>query len=213
MNLLLKLFNYIKAYSIGEAWRLALKSLLANGIEMQDDKGAIIEIVPFFIEMIHPTLTDKIINSFGDEKYLNFLDKNFNDLTGIEEWGYSYAQRLYSYNNTNQINEIIEKLNKKPFSKSASISLLLNEQDTKHKPCLTTLDFKIRDSNLIINAFFRSQDIGNKMYGDALELLKLGKEMSHKLSVNEIILIHTICSAHIYSIDLEKIHTVANSEI
>ena len=205
------MFNYIKAYSIGDAWWLSLKSILLNGIEMQDDKGTILEVVPFFIEMIHPPLIDKIINSYGDEMHLAFLDKNFNDISAMEEWGYSYAQRLYSFNNTNQINECIEKLNNNPVSKSATISLLLNYQDKKHKPCLTTLDFKIRNSNLIINAFFRSQDIGNKMYGDALELLKLGKAMSRTLPVKEIILIHTICSAHIYSIDLEKVHRITNS--
>lgn len=190
---------------------LALKSILANGIEMQDDKGTIIEMVPFFIEMVHPPLTDKIIESFGDEKYLDFLSKNFNDLANIEEWGYSYAQRLYSLNNINQINEIVEKLKKNQFSKSATISLLLNEHDKKHKPCLTVLDFKIRESNLIINAFFRSQDIGKKMYGDAIELLKIGRKVSHELHINEIVLIHTICSAHIYFADLEKVHTLVKA--
>jgi len=203
-------FNYIKAYSIGEAWILALKTILANGQEVPDDKGSIIEVVPFFIEIIDPPLIDEIIKSKGNKEYLDFLDKNFNDLSPLEEWGYSYAQRLYSLNNVNQINEVITTLNKNPFSKSATISLLLPVQDKKHKPCLTTLDFKIRDSHLIINAFFRSQDIGNKMYGDAFELLKIGKAMSHKLPIKKVILIHTICSAHVYSIDIERLYTIAN---
>jgi thymidylate synthase len=200
--------NYIKAYSIGEAWILSLKTILVNGIEIPDDNGSIIEAVPFFIEMVDPPLTDNIIREYGDKKYLSFLNSNFNDMSGLEGWGYSYAQRLYSFNNVNQINGITEKLKKNPFSKSATISLLLNEQDTKHKPCLTTLDFKIRNSALIINAFFRSQDIGNKMYGDALELLKLGKKINYSLGLTKITLIHIIGSAHIYSIDCTRVRSL-----
>lgn len=204
------MFNYIKAYSIGEAWVLAIKSILANGLEVPDDKGSIIEVVPFFIEIIDPPIMDEIIKSQGNKDDLEFLDKNFNDFSPIDGWGYSYAQRLYSFNNVNQINEIITTLTKNPYSKSATISLLLPGQDKKHKPCLTTLDFKIRNSNLLINAFFRSQDIGNKMYGDAFELLKIGKAMSYKLPIKKVILIHAICSAHVYSIDMERLYTIAN---
>ena len=202
--------NYIKAYSIGEAWQLSLQSILANGVEIPDDKGTILEIAPFFIEMIDPPLNDAIIDSYGNKATLDFLNKNFNDLTPIDDWGYSYAQRLYSLDNTDQMEDVIATLNKNSFSKSATISLLLSQQDKKHKPCLTTLDFKIRESNLIINAFFRSQDIGNKMYGDALELIKIGRSMGQKLPIKKIILIHTICSAHIYSIDIERLQPILN---
>ena len=149
---------------------------------MPDDKGIIIEIVPLFIEIIHPSLPDKIIDRFGDKIYLDFLARNFGDKSPLKEWGYSYAQRLYSYNKRDQVQEMIDKLNKNPFSKSATISLLKNEEDKKHKPCLTSLDFKIRNDSLIIHAMFRSQDIGKKMYGDAMELLKLGKKMIQKIT-------------------------------
>ena len=203
--------NYIKAYSIGEAWLLALKTVMADGIEIEDDKGPILETVPLFIEIIHPLLPDKIIDVYGDKEHLNFLSKNFECLSPIEEWGYSYAQRLYSFNNTNQVQEVIDKLNKNPFSKSATISLLINDEDKRHKPCLNTLDFKIRNETLIINAMFRSQDIGKKMYGDALELLKLGKNMIQKIRANKITLIHAISSAHIYKSDLEMIQSIINS--
>lgn len=203
--------NYIKAYSIGEAWLLALKAVMAEGIEIQDDKGPILETVPLFIEIIHPSLSDKIIEAYGDKAFLDFLSKNFEHLSPIEEWGYSYAQRLYSFNNTDQIQEVINKLNKNPFSKSATISLLLNDKDKNHKPCLTTLDFKIRNEALIINASFRSQDIGKKMYGDALELLKIGNKMIQRIPAKKIVLILAISSAHIYLKDIEKVRSIINT--
>lgn len=203
--------NYIKAYSIGEAWLLALKAVMAEGIEIQDDKGPILETVPLFIEIIHPLLPDKIIDTYGDKIFLDFLSKNFEHLSPIKEWGYSYAQRLYSFNNTDQIQEVINKLNKNPFSKSATISLLLNDEDKNHKPCLTTLDFKIRNEALIINASFRSQDMGKKMYGDALELLKIGNKMIQRIPAKQIVLILAISSAHIYLNDIEKVRSIINT--
>lgn len=204
--------NCIKAYSIGEAWLLALKTVMADGVEIQDDKGSILETVPLFIEIINPSLSDRIIEAYGDKAFLDFLSKNFECLSPIDEWGYSYAQRLYSFNNTDQIQEVINKLNKNPFSKSATISLLINDEDKKHKPCLTTLDFKVRNNTLIINAMFRSQDIGKKMYGDALELLKIGNKMIQKLPAMGIILILSICSAHIYLNDIEMVRSIINSD-
>lgn len=205
------MYNYIKAYSIGEAWLLALKAVVTNGIEIQDDKESILETIPLFIEIICPSLSDKIIDSYGDKKILDFLSKNFGDLSPTVDWGYSYAQRLYCYDNTNQIQEVINKLNKNPFSKSATISLLKDDEDKRHRPCLTTLDFKIRNDTLIINAMFRSQDIGKKMYGDALELLKIGKNILEKVQAKKIILIHAISSAHIYKSDVELVHSIINT--
>lgn len=201
----------IKAYSIGEAWLLALKAVMIDGIEIQDDKGPILEIVPLFIEIIHPSLSDTIIEAYSDKAFLEFLSKNFSDLSPIEGWGYSYAQRLYSYNNIDQIQEVVNTLNKNPFSKSATISLLLYDEDKKHTPCLTTLDFKIRDDTLIITASFRSQDIGKKMYGDALELTKIGNKMIQSIPAKEIVLILAISSAHIYVDDIAMVQSIINT--
>lgn len=203
--------NYIKAYSIGEAWLLSLQAVIAQGVEIKDDQEPIIEVLPLWIEIIQPTLPDKIIDAYGDTRYLQFLSKNFTDLTPILDWGYSYAQRLYSYNGINQIDYAIDKLSSNPFSKSVTISLLNAQQDRTHTPCLTTLDFKIRDEVLIINTMFRSQDIGKKMYGDALEILKIGNYILKKVPAKTIILIDTISSAHIYRSDLEMVRSIIDT--
>ncbi|MCW3111489.1 MAG: Thymidylate synthase [Segetibacter sp.] len=176
-----------------------------------DDKGPILELVPLSIEMIHPAVSDKIIDAYGDKETLQFLSKNFTELSPITDWGYSYAQRLYSYNSVNQIEYVIAKLIKDPLSKSTTISLLKSEQDKAHTPCLTTLDFKIRNETLIINAIFRSQDVGQKMYGDALEILKIGNNIIQLVPAQRVILIHTIGSAHIYRTDLDMIHSIIGS--
>lgn len=200
--------NYIQAYSIGEAWLLSLQTIIANGVEIGYGNDAILEVVPLSIEIMHPTLQDKIIDAYGDTMYLEFLSKNFSDLSPVKNWGYSYAQRLYSHKNSNQIEQVINKLNINPSSKSATISLLNSEEDYTHTPCLTTLDFKIRNETLIINALFRSQDIVKKMYGDALEILKIGNYIVEKVPAKKTCLFHTICSAHIYLDDLDQVRSI-----
>lgn len=200
--------RYIKADSIGEAWLLALKTVIKYGHELPDDKGSIIETIPLLIEILNPTYPDQTIDALGDKSMLEYLLKNFEDPLAVDDWGYSYAQRLYSFNGENQIQRVVEILKNNAASKSATISLLNFEHDKKHTPCLVGLDFKIRDENLIITGTFRSQDIGKKMYGDALALLKIGEQMIPNLPAKKITLIHAISSAHIYTADLQRVKDI-----
>lgn len=204
----------ISKYTIGEAWIAALKLIISEGVKTSEDKGVILEVLPLIIEIISPPPFDDIIARYGDMRHLEFLAQNFQNLKSVPLWGYSYAQRLYNTRNTNPIAGVITALNKNPASKSAAITLLDPAHDQAHVPCLALLDFKIRNSALIINAVFRSQDIGKKMYGDALELLKLGTMMVRQLPAETIILISYISSAHIYNDDLPYVlEVVKNSGI
>jgi thymidylate synthase len=199
------------AHTIGSAWILAIQEVLKYGTEVEDDKGSILEVVPITLEIVNPSLDDPIITKYGSEEYLSFLRQNFEVLTDLPEWGYSYAQRLYSYNGHNQVEGVIAALKSNLYTKSATISLLNKHEDEKHTPCLTTLDFKVRDQALIITAFFRSQDIGNKMYGDALQLLKLGHNMIGELPANDVRLLFFISSAHMYIGDLPRMEAIVSS--
>lgn len=200
--------NYIIANSIGEAWVSAMRLIMSEGARIPDDKGDILEVVPLILEISNPSLTDPIITAHGDPVQLQFLANNFQMQTNLAQWGYSYANRLYGYNGTDQIERMTDKLSKNPASKSATITLLQPENDTQHTPCLTTIDLKIRTETLIITATFRSQDIGKKMYGDAIELLKLGTTMVSRLPANNVSLILAVSSAHVYCADLEMINRI-----
>ncbi len=177
-------------------------------VVVDDDLDPIQELIQMCIEIVNPQLPDEIINTYGSQAYLQFLERNFTDQSPIDTWGYSYAQRLYALNGINQIDHIISKLIENPFCKSATISLVRREQDDFHTPCLTSLDFKIRDEALIVTATYRSQDIGKKMYGDAIEVLKIAHMMMLRLKVKRIILFHSISSAHVYIGDLEMLRTL-----
>ena len=91
-----------------------------------------------------------------------------------------FASRLYTSQNAN-VMQIIQKLQQHPFTKSATLSLLKPEEDQAHISCLATLDFKIRQDTLCIHAFFHSQDMGKKMYADALQILRLGQSIRQEI--------------------------------
>lgn len=124
---------------------------------------------------------------------------------------YSYGKRLFDLEGTNQIKWVIEKLKRKPETKSATVSLLIPKHDTKegaHVPCIVTLDFKKREGALNMVTFIRSQDFSKKTYGDLIALGEIQEKVSRaigtKVGWHNIL----ISSAHIYSPDLNDIKEV-----
>ena len=73
-----------------------------------------------------------------------------------------------------------------------------------HMPCIVALDFKIRNDKLLITGFFRSQDIGKKIYADILALGKIQSEVASALSTTTGEIKIFISSAHIYEQDFGK---------
>ena len=98
-----------------------------------------------------------------------------------------------------------EKLVNNPEAKSATIALMNPEEDYEgHMPCIISLDFKIRNEQLDITGFFRSQDIGKKIYADILALNAILTEVSEKIKVKSGDVKIFISSAHIYEQDYNK---------
>lgn len=201
---------HIEGDTIGAAWVQCIKTVLANGLAVTDDKGTIWEISPLYLHIVQPSEHDTIIEKFGDKNMLAFMIQNFEDVNPIHGWGYSYAERLYSTHYTNTISHVIRKLQQYPTTKSATISLLKPEEDQHHTPCITTIDFKVRQDSLCVHAFFRSQDIGKKMYADAIALLRLGNCIAQEVALSKVQLYFTVCSAHIYETDIPGMQRIVS---
>lgn len=196
----------VQSKTIGLAWINSIKAVIEFGTrEVYDNSELIIELVPLIVEITRPNVDDEIITKYGKPAVIEFMKKNFRELNPVLNWGYSYGERLYNIQGLNQVNNIITLLKSNPNAKSATINLLSPFNDIIHKPCLTTIDFKIRKGILLVFGYFRSQDIGTKMYADAMELYNLGKDIAMATHCNSISITHIISSAHIYSKDLEEV--------
>lgn len=202
--------HFIEGDTIGSVWIQCIKVVLEHGIPITDDKGMIREVSPLFMHIKQPSTEDAIVEKFGDKSMISFMRRNFEDVSPVAGWGYSYAKRLYGTDDSNQIGKMVQKLQQYPFTKSATISLLNPEADQKHTPCLTTLDFKLRQDSLCLHAFLRSQDVGKKMYADAVALLRLGQTIATKVSTQSVQLYFTICSAHLYEHDIPALQRMVS---
>jgi thymidylate synthase len=126
------------------------------------------------------------------------------------KFGWSYGERLFDYGGVDQVRGVISKLKGKPETKAAVLTLLDPQQDSKssHVPCITSLDFKVRNKRLVTYAIFRSQDVGKKTYADMIAIGKLQKLISGSVGVQPGRLTLFITSAHIYKADIPAVSSV-----
>lgn len=136
------------------------------------------------------------------EQYVNQIISDVNTSTG----DYTYGQRIHSWFNVNQVDQVVETLSKDFNSARAVINLWDVEYDfnKRNPPCLNHLWFRIVKDELILNAVFRSNDMCNAWPSNAYGLIELQKIVLNKLFEKSNLnlkrgpLITTSLSAHIY---------------
>ena len=204
-----KTSNKIISSSIGNAWKNYMKYVKQNSYLIDDDKGKILESGPVIIELNKVSKKDKIIKKYGNPQIQKLYTEKMFSESIIEEIGTTYGDRLFNNNGYNQIKIIIDKLHENPNTKSATISLIDAELigTSARIPCLTTLDFKIRDNKLHIYSFFRSQNVLNS-YGNMYGIIEIQKFIQKKLECKLGTIFMYISSPHYYKVDEEKINYI-----
>jgi thymidylate synthase len=199
----------------GQIWLKACNLVLNKGGEVHDGELLLKEVVDLFIEVENANDIDPIVKKYGDPEMIDWMvNNNFYGTEPVLNWGYCYGMRLRDFNGINQIDKIVEKLQKNPESKSATITTMKPEVDFEgHMPCIMSLDFKIRQDKLLLTAFFRSQDIGKKFYADILSLGKIQNEVASKIGIASGNVKIFISSAHIYETEFEKLKGLIDSGI
>lgn len=195
--------------TIGQAWLSAIKTVIEYGSHVDNTT----ELIDLFIEVNRFPADDQILKQHADPDMTDWMiTKNFEGRKPVLNWGYSYGMRFHDFNGIDQIETIVNKLASDPSSRSATISLVMPESDhAGHMPCITTLDFKLREGILYVAGFFRSQDVGKKLYADILAIHSIQKSIANKIKVDTGHVKVFITSAHIYDVDLEKVKTISQS--
>lgn len=193
----------------GYAWKKAADLVYNTGHEVKDGQKILKELINVFITVESPLEDDPVIKKFADHTMIDWMKDNFLKSKPVLNWGYSYGQRFFSYDQSiNQVQGVIEKLIKNIESKSATISLSDPAQDDKHMPCIISIDFKVRDSKLMATAFFRSQDVGKKIYADIFAIAEISKKIANAIDVPMGSVNLLIVSLHAYQEDWEKVKTL-----
>lgn len=199
----------LKAETIGEAWIEACRTIFNKGEAMKDENKGIRELLHFVVTIKNPSENDKLVEKYGDKKMIEWMNSNFLEQKRVPELknALSYGFRLFNFNGKNQVEWVIEKLRKKPETKAATISMIMKE-DESYIPCVSMLDFKLRNNRLTLTAFCRSIDFGNKVYANMIALHKIQKMVAEKLNAECGEIIMNVVSAHIYDEDYEKIKEI-----
>ena len=187
--------------TIQDAWRRAFRFIRKKGQKIKDNEEELIEALNLFLIINNPEEEKLVTESQKDIQH--WMHENFNEIKKIPEIGnsWSYAWRLYDYQGVDQINWIIEKLKSKPESKSATITMLQKAGEESYVPCISLLDFKIRDNALWLTVTCRSLDFGRKAIYNFYNLAELAKKVANEINLKNIkLFIHAI-SAHIYKED------------
>lgn len=192
----------IKTHCLGKAHELLIEKIIKDGDYLLTEDGEkTVELnEPLNVHLSYPFNNYMIspCNIFGEramQQYVNDL------LNGSEnEFAYTYHDRLFCYDPTNQIKYIIEKLQEEPNSRRALAITWKPSVDTRSStpPCLQRIQCFIRNNKLNFYCEFRSNDMLSAWGANAYALVHLQKEIAEALNVKLGWYSHTSVSAHIY---------------
>lgn len=199
----------ISTKSIGKVWQKLLRTIMEKGQKVVDGDKKLIELCHVIVDLpANFKLTDAIFESLYDKTMIKFMQKNFFGKNPIKNWGYSYGQRFSNYHGIDQIADVTRKLRENPWSKSATICLADPLNDQYHAPCIYSLDFKLRNKQLTVTAYFRSQDAGKKFCADIYCIRQIQQQVAKETTSQMGSLLILSSSMHIYRDDLDLVKRV-----
>jgi thymidylate synthase len=205
----------IEAETIGVAWLAVAQRILAHGADSTYDAAPILEIERVTLSVARPASVDPIVTELGDAERLAWMHTNFTDHALVPELGHarSYAGRLYDYGATgrDQVQWLIDRLRNDPTTRSATITTFEPLLDTTYIPCVSLLDFWIRDGELDAIVYAHSIDFGAKGYGNLVELAYLMERVAEGVGLEVGRLDFVVKSAHIYEPDFALMRDVVSA--
>jgi thymidylate synthase len=206
----------IHARSIGEAWLAVARSIVADGEASAYDGKPILELAHQTLVVDAPDPDDALIARHGDAERLRWMRANFAELSLVEELGgaRSYASRLLDYagSGRDQVEWVIERLRSDAASRSATITTFEPLSDVSYIPCVSLLDFWLRNDSLELVVYAHSIDFGAKGYGNLVELALLSHRVATALAVPSGELRFIVKSAHIYDTELATMRAILAAE-
>jgi thymidylate synthase len=135
------------------------------------------------------------------------MHANFFDPRDVAELGdaKSYAARLFDYagSGRDQLAWVVDRLRADPECRSATITTFQPLTDTSYVPCVSMLDFWLRDGAIELVVYAHSLDFGKKAYGNLVELTRLQEHVAHELGAPVGRLVVHAKSAHVYEPEWE----------
>ncbi|MGD0721074.1 MAG: thymidylate synthase [Roseiarcus sp.] len=192
--------------TLGEAWLEVAAAILADGASSSFDGLPLLEIERVTLEIACPDPDDALIAAHADAGWLAWMRANFTDRTRVAALGdaRSYASRLHDYAGAgrDQIAWVVETLTRDPRASYATITMLEPLTDTRYVPCVSLLDFWLREGRLELVVYAHSIDFGKKGFGNLVQLAELQRQVAERLRAPAGSLAMIVKSATVYRADL-----------
>jgi thymidylate synthase len=188
--------------TLGEGWLAVSRAILDGGALASYDGQTTREIALLSLHVAQPSSDDEVIARLGDPEWLAWMHANFFDHRDVPELGHakSYAARLFDYagSGRDQLAWVVDRLRADPECRSATITTFQPLTDTSYVPCVSMLDFWLREGALELVVYAHSLDFGKKAYGNLVELARLQEHVAGELGVARGALVVHAKSAHVY---------------
>jgi thymidylate synthase len=199
--------------TLGDAWLETCRCILEHGRDETYDGAVTKELALLTLIVEEPDPADDLIATLADPDWLDWMKRNFTEPDDVPELGgvRSYATRLRDYDGHDQIAWVIERLQGDDATRSATITTLQPLSDTTYIPCVSLLDFWLRDGRLELVVYAHSLDFGKKAYGNLVELARLQHQVARAVDVAYGRLIIHAKSAHVYEPEFDAMRALTTS--
>lgn len=192
----------INEKTLGGAWIESIRSVLDNGEPHFDEDVPILELRQgLALTITDPRVADPLIERWGDPSVVSRMRKKFTKHSKMDDRPFTYGELIYSKNGVDQFQWMLERIRWKPETKSATISLISEGDNSLNLPCLVCLDAKLRSGAIDLHFFFRSQNIFGRQYANLIALAELQSSMASELHCKIGVISGYVSSPHIYEYD------------
>ena len=211
-----------------KVWKELLNEVIYNGKYTYKDDSKIKEVIGVHKQIKNP-YSNSIINISAD-KFASYVKKGIFDIaeypikgealfdyvTSLDDehqiyldddgFIYTYSERLQNYNDINQLDVIINRLNKN-INSNRAIAVTYNpmvDMNRQDIPCLQLIQALVRDDKLILSVYFRSNDLYGAFPSNMMFLTYLGMKIANELRVQFDYIDYHCSSLHIYETDYQQ---------
>lgn len=211
-----------------KVWKKLLNEVIYNGKYTYKDDSKIKEVIGVHKQIKNP-YSNSIINISAD-KFASYVKKGIFDIaeypikgealfdyvTSLDDehqiyldddgFIYTYSERLQNYNDINQLDVIINRLNKN-INSNRAIAVTYNpmvDMNRQDIPCLQVIQALVRDDKLILSVYFRSNDLYGAFPSNMMFLTYLGMKIADELGVTFDYIDYHCSSLHIYETDYKQ---------
>lgn len=189
--------------TLGEAWIKSMTEIIDFGSVISDDGEMLKEVCDLFVLIHSLDEDDGILQKYADQKRIALMKEKYATCGLVGDYDIDYGSYIYDdgSKHVDQVERVKNKIVRKRDSKSATIKL--HKPDDEKLPCLTSLDFRLREGKINMTVNYRSQNVFASQPGNLLALRNIQRDIANSLSVDLGVVHLLVVSAHIYEKDIQ----------